>query len=80
MAIVLIPFDGRILISSVHALELTVRPRVVWLGQSMFNAIGRADHVEPHGPTRKPAFSPFEPRLTQFSVYYDALVRKRSLE
>ena len=50
VAIVVVPLDGRVLNCAVHALDLTVRPRVVWLGQAMFNAICRADHVEPHGP------------------------------
>ena len=50
MAIVVIPFDGRVLNRAVHALDLSVRPRVVWLGQAMLNAICSADHVEPHGP------------------------------
>ena len=33
-----------------RALDLPVRPRVVWLGQAMLNAICGANHVKPHGP------------------------------
>ena len=50
MAIVVIPFDGRVFNRAVHALDLSVRPRVVWLGQAMLNAICSANHVKPHGP------------------------------
>ena len=50
MAIVVIPFDGRVFNRAVHALDLPVRPRVVWLGQAMLNAICSANHVKPHGP------------------------------
>ena len=39
MAIVVIPFDGSVFNRAVHALDLPVRPRVVWLGQAMLNAI-----------------------------------------
>ena len=50
MAIVVIPFDGCVFNRAVHALDLSVRPRVVWLGQAMLNAICSANHVKPHGP------------------------------
>jgi len=50
MAIVVIPFDGSVFNRVVHALNLTVRPRVVWLGQAMLNAICSTNHVKPHGP------------------------------
>ena len=50
MAIVVIPFYGRVFNRAVHALDLSVRPRVVWLGQAMLNAICSANDVKPHGP------------------------------
>ena len=50
MAIVVIPFYGRVFNRAVHALGLSVRPRVVWLGQAMLNAICSANDVKPHGP------------------------------
>ena len=50
MAVVVVPFDGRLLDRAVHALDLPIRPGVVRLGQAMLNAICIADHVEPHGP------------------------------
>ena len=50
MAIVVIPFYGRVFNRAVHALDLSVRPRVVWLGQAMLNAICSANDVKPHVP------------------------------
>ncbi len=50
MAILVIPFDGSVFNRAVHALDLPVRPRVVWLGQAILNAICGANHVKPHGP------------------------------
>ena len=50
MAIVVIPFDGRVFNRVVHALDLSIRPRVVWLGQAMLNAICSTNHVKSHGP------------------------------
>ena len=50
MAIVVISFDGGVFNRAVHALDLSVCPRVVWLGQAMLNAIFSANHVKPHGP------------------------------
>ena len=50
LTIVVIPFDGRVFNRAVHALDLSVRPRVVWLGQAMLNAICSANHDKPHGP------------------------------
>ena len=43
-------FDGRVLDCSVHALDLTVGPRMVGLGQSMLDPVGLADHVKAHLP------------------------------
>ena len=50
MVVVVIPFDGSVFNRAVHALDLPVRPRVVWLGQAMLDAICSANHVKPHGP------------------------------
>ena len=50
VAVVLVSLDGRVLNCAVHALDLTVCSRIVWLGQAMFNAIWRTDHVEPYEP------------------------------
>ena len=50
MVIVVIPFDGSVFNRAVHALDLPVRPRVVWLGQAMLNVICGANHVKSHGP------------------------------
>lgn len=48
MTIVLEAFNGRVLDFSVHAFYLTVGPRVIWLGQAMFDLVDLADHVEAH--------------------------------
>ena len=48
MAIIMIPFDRRVFDCSVHALDLTIRPRMVWLGQPMVDTIGFADEIKPH--------------------------------
>ena len=37
VAIVVVPLDGRVLNCAVHALDLTVRPRMVGLGQPVFS-------------------------------------------
>ena len=50
VAIVLVSLDGSVLNCAVHALDLTVCSRIVWLGQAMFNAIWRTDHVKPYEP------------------------------
>ena len=47
MAIVVIPFYGRVFNRAVHALDLSVRPRVVWLGQAMLGPVCGADHIKP---------------------------------
>ena len=73
MAIVVIPFYGRVFNRAVHALDLPVRPRVVWLGQAMLNAICSADHVEPHGsgigciPVAR-LFTELDPIVRQYCV------------
>ena len=48
MAIIVIPFYGRVFNRAVHALDLSVRPRVVWLGQAMLGPVCGADHIKPH--------------------------------
>ena len=50
VAVVVIPFHRSILDRSVHPLDLAVGPWMVRFGQSVFNLIGLADHVETHGP------------------------------
>ena len=50
VALVVIPLDGRVFDCAVHAFNLAICPRVVWLGQAMLNAICLANYVEPHGP------------------------------
>jgi len=46
VALVVIPFDGRFLEGSVHAFDLTVRPRMIGFGQAMFDAVLLTCHVE----------------------------------
>src|SRR6478735_8585208 len=41
-------FDGRLLDGPVHALDLTVGPRVVRFGEPVLDAVRLADHVEAH--------------------------------
>ena len=64
VAVVVIPFDRRVLNRAVHSFDLTVprennppdcflilgTPWMVRFGQPVFNLICRADHVEAHGP------------------------------
>ena len=50
VAIVVIPFDRGVLESAVHPLDLSIGPRMVRFGQSVFNLIRRTDHVEAHRP------------------------------
>lgn len=42
--------DGRVLDRAVHPLNLAVGPRVVGFGQSVFDPVRLADHVEAHWP------------------------------
>jgi len=46
VTIVVIAFDCRFLDSSVHALDLTIGPRMLDLGQPMFDAVLSAAHIE----------------------------------
>ena len=45
---VVIAFDSRFFDDAVHALHLVIRPWMVGFGQSMFNPVRLADHVEAH--------------------------------
>ena len=46
VTVVLIAIDRRFLEGTVHALDLTIRPRAVGFGQAMFDAVGAATLVE----------------------------------
>ena len=48
MALVMEAFDGRLLDGAVHPLDLSVGPRVVRLGEAVFDVVCLADHVEAH--------------------------------
>ena len=50
MAVVVASFHCRLLDRSVHPLDLAIGPRMVWLGQAVFDPICFADHVEAHLP------------------------------
>ncbi len=50
MAVVMEPFDRRVLDGAVHPLDLAVGPWVVGLGQPVLNAVRLADYVEAHRP------------------------------
>lgn len=50
MAVVMEPFDRRVLDGAVHPFDLAVGPWMVGLGQPVLNAVGLADHVEAHWP------------------------------
>ncbi len=48
MAVILVAFCVGILDRAVHSLDLGFRLRMVEFGQSMFNPVRLADHVEAH--------------------------------
>ena len=48
MAVIVVAFYGGILDRTVHSLDLAIRPWMVGFGQSMFNPVRLADHVEAH--------------------------------
>ena len=50
VAVVMEPFDRRVLDGAVHPLDLAVGPWVVGLGQPVLNAVRLADYVEAHRP------------------------------
>jgi hypothetical protein len=50
VSVVVIAIDRRFLEGTVHALDLTIRPRVVGFGQAVFDTVGSADLVEAVDP------------------------------
>ncbi len=50
VAVVMEPFDRRVLDGAVHPFDLAVGPWMVGLGQPVLDAVGLADHVEAHWP------------------------------
>jgi len=48
VAVVVVPFDGRVLDRPVHPLDLAIGPRMVRFFVPMFDTVRLADHVEPH--------------------------------
>lgn len=46
VAVVMVALDGRLLEGPVHALDLAIGPRVVWLGEPMLDVVRPADLVE----------------------------------
>lgn len=50
MAVVVEPFDCRLLDGAVRSFDLAIAPRMVWLGQAVLDPVGLADHVEAHLP------------------------------
>ena len=50
VAVVVVSLDGRVLDRPVHAFNLAVRPRMIWLGQSVLDPVRLANYVEPHWP------------------------------
>lgn len=50
VAVMVEALNGGVLDRAVHALDLTVGPRMVGLGQPVLDAVGLANHVEAHRP------------------------------
>ena len=50
VVVVVEPLDRGVLESAVHSLDLAIGPRIVGFGQSVLNAVRRADHVEANRP------------------------------
>ena len=50
VALVVMSLHSGVRDGPVHAFDLAVCPRMVWLGQAMLDAIGLTYHVEPHRP------------------------------
>lgn len=46
VAVVVVALDRRLLEGPVHALDLAIGPRVVWLGEPMLNVVRPADLIE----------------------------------
>src|SRR5204863_5384351 len=60
VSVVVIAIDRRFLEGTVHALDLTIRPRVVGFGQAVFDTVGSADLVEAVDPvTSRPPIAIF---------------------
>src|SRR5438067_8866288 len=60
VAVIVIAIDHRFLEGTVHALDLTIRPRAVWFGQAVFDTVGSADLVEAMDPvTSRPPITIF---------------------
>src|SRR5881227_2145209 len=60
VTVVVIAIDRRFLEGTVHALDLTIRPRVVGFGQAVFDTVGSADLVEAVDPvTSRPPIAIF---------------------
>ena len=56
VAVVMIAPDSRLLEGAVHALNLSVRPRMIWFRQPMLNPVGSAEQIKHMGapPGRRP--------------------------
>lgn len=50
VVIVVETLDRRVFDRAVHALHLTIGPRVIGFGKAMLDTIGLTDHVETHWP------------------------------
>ena len=50
VAVTVVALYGRVFDRPVHPLNLTIRPRMVRLGEPVFDPICLAGHVEPHWP------------------------------
>src|SRR5438874_11760103 len=60
VTVIVIAIDRRFLEGTVHALDLTIGPRVVGFGQAVFDTVGSADLVEAVDPvTSRPPIAIF---------------------
>lgn len=50
VAIVVVPFNGRILKGADYAFDLAVGPWIIGLRQLVLNVICLVDHIKSHGP------------------------------
>jgi hypothetical protein len=48
--VIMIAFDGRVLDCAVHALDLSIGPRVIWLFQAMLNVVSTLRAAERMAP------------------------------
>ena len=72
--VIVVAFDSGFLDCAVHALDLSIRPRVVGLCQAMLDLIGVADHVEAaeardHGVPVSRLFGELDAVIGQDDVY-----------